>query len=104
MAPLIERSCILTKKWSALSGSTVDRLVSEYDKLDVKIDMIENDKNSYVADCRSLEEIHSWIQQQNEGLSEFDVSRAEKVEELWEGLGQTIRTSERYESVRVKFL
>lgn len=26
------------------------------------------------------------------------------MEELWEALGQTIRTSDKYESVRIKFL
>ena len=92
------------KRWGTLSGSTVERLVGEYDKLDVKIDSIENDKNTYLADCKHLDEISNWVRQQNEGLTEFDLSRAEKVEELWESLGPTIRTSDKYEVVRMKFL
>lgn len=65
MAPLVERSCQLIKRWSALSGTTVERLVAEYDKLDVKIDAIENDKNSYLGDCKHLDEISAWVAQQN---------------------------------------
>jgi len=44
------------------------------------------------------------VESQNEGLTGFDISSAEKIEELWEGMGQTFRTGDEYEKVRVQFL
>lgn len=97
LAPLVERSTLLLRKWANLTGNTIEKLIAEYDKLEVKIDAIENDKKGYLSDCQHLEEISRWIQNQNENpLAEFDIVRAEKMEELWDALGQTIKGSDRF--------
>jgi hypothetical protein len=66
LAPLVERSTLLIRKWNNLTGNNIDKLLAEYDKLEVKIDPIENDKKNYLADCQNLEEISRWIQNQSE--------------------------------------
>lgn len=54
LAPLVERSTLLMRKWNNLTGNTMEKLIAEYDKLEVKIDAIENDKKSFLNDCQNL--------------------------------------------------
>lgn len=93
------------RKWSIMTANNVDRLINEYDKLEIKIDTIENDRKIYAADSQHIDEISRWIAKQNEvRVGDFNLLEAERIEQLWESIGQSLKTTEKYESVRVKFL
>lgn len=64
-----------------MTANNVDRLINEYDKLEIKIDTIENDRKIYAADSQHIDEISRWIAKQNEvRVGDFNLLEAERIE------------------------